>query len=91
MFSTTKPKEKLEILKSLQRQGAVTAITYDGVNNAPAPNQGALAMILVDDNVCSIVLAVAFIMSMHIAEIVQIFVCIFISIPDMRTPAQILL
>uniref|UniRef100_A0A7S1W9K9 Cation-transporting P-type ATPase C-terminal domain-containing protein n=1 Tax=Alexandrium catenella TaxID=2925 RepID=A0A7S1W9K9_ALECA len=61
-------------------------------------------MILTDDNFCSIVAAVekgrtiyagiqkfvAFIMSVHIAEVLQIFVCVIANIPVMRTPLQIL-
>jgi magnesium-transporting ATPase (P-type) len=61
-------------------------------------------MVLQDDNFCSIVAAVekgraiyagiqkfvAFIMSVHIAEVMQIFVCIVAGIPVMRTPVQIL-
>merc|ERR1719440_720600 len=61
-------------------------------------------MILTDDNFCSIVAAVekgraiyagiqkfvAFIMSVHIAEVMQIFICILAKIPVMRTPVQIL-
>merc|ERR1711920_1119183 len=33
---------------------------------------------------------VAFIMSVHIAEVMQIFFCIVVGIPVMRTPLQIL-
>merc|ERR1712070_35074 len=111
---------KLKIVESLQRQEYVSAMTGDGVNDAPALNQadigvamgiqgtevakGASDMILTDDNFCSIVAAVekgrviyagiqkfvAFIMSVHIAEVIQIFFCIVAGIPVMRTPLQIL-
>jgi len=120
VFARAKPEDKLEIVKSLQRQRQVTAMTGDGVNDAPALNQanigvamgiqgtevakGASDMILTDDNFCSIVAAVekgraiysgiqkfvAFIMSVHIAEVLQIFFCIIVGIPVMRTPLQIL-
>merc|ERR1711979_123827 len=120
VFARARPEDKLEIVKSLQRQQLVTAMTGDGVNDAPALNQadigvamgiqgtevakGASDMILTDDNFCSIVAAVekgraiysgiqkfvAFIMSVHIAEVMQIFVCVVAGMPLMRTPLQIL-
>merc|ERR1719353_2562685 len=120
VFARAKPEDKLEIVKSLQRQEFVTAMTGDGVNDAPALNQadigvamgiqgtevakGASDMILRDDNFCSIVSAVyqgrviyagiqkfvAFIMSVHLGEVLQIFVCVCAGMPIMRTPLQIL-
>merc|ERR1719205_213139 len=119
-YARAKPEDKLEIVKSLQRQGLVAAMTGDGVNDAPALSQsdigvamgitgtevakGAADMILIDDNFCSIVSAVekgrgiyagiqkfvAFIMSVHIAEVIQIAFCVIVGIPVMRTPLQIL-
>jgi len=66
--------------------------------------KGAADMILMDDNFATIVDAVekgriiyagiqkfvAFIMSVHIAEVIQIFVCVVARLPIMRTPLQIL-
>merc|ERR1719281_1168984 len=120
VFARAQPEDKLKIVESLQRQQFVTAMTGDGVNDAPALNRadigvamgiqgtdvakGASDVILTDDNFCSIVGAVekgrviyagiqkfvAFIMSVHIAEVIQIVICIVAKIPVMRTPLQIL-
>merc|ERR1719262_1654644 len=66
--------------------------------------KGAAEMVLTNDDFPSIVTAVekgrviyagiqqfvAFIMSVHIAEVIQIFVCVVAKFPLMRTPLQIL-
>jgi len=120
VFARAQPEDKLQIVKSLQRQKKVSAMTGDGVNDAPALNaadigvamgiqgtevaKGASDMILTDDDFCSIVAAVekgrviysgiqkfvAFIMSVHIAEVIQIFFCVCMGVPLMRQPVQIL-
>jgi len=120
VYARAKPEDKITIVRSLQRQKNICSMTGDGINDAPALKQadigvamgitgtdvakGASAMVLTDDNFCSIVGAIEqgriiysniqkfvfFLVSCNIAEILIIFCCIIGGLASPMDPIQLL-